>query len=99
MPSVLYYDLASPYAYLAVMRAADVLGDAPRLQPVLVGAIFGALFLKRFVTETNHWMHFDLYAWNGKERPGRPVGAEPGDRSHRGRPLRGSCRCARRCRP
>jgi 2-hydroxychromene-2-carboxylate isomerase len=41
MTSVLYYDLASPYAYLAVMRAADVLGEAPRLQPVLVGAIFG----------------------------------------------------------
>lgn len=41
------------------------------------GAIFGALFLKRFVTETHHWMHLDLYGWNGKERPGRPVGAEP----------------------
>ena len=40
-PSVLYYDLASPYAYLAVSRAAEVLGEAPRLQPVLVGAIFG----------------------------------------------------------
>jgi 2-hydroxychromene-2-carboxylate isomerase len=38
--STLYYDLASPYAYLAFMRAADVLGEAPRLQPVLVGAIF-----------------------------------------------------------
>jgi 2-hydroxychromene-2-carboxylate isomerase len=38
---VLYYDLASPYAYLAVMRAAEVLGEEPRLQPVLVGAIFG----------------------------------------------------------
>ena len=23
------------------------------------------------------WLHVDLYAWNGKERPGRPVGAEP----------------------
>ena len=22
------------------------------------------------------WLHVDLYAWNGKERPGRPVGAE-----------------------
>jgi leucyl aminopeptidase len=40
------------------------------------GAIFGALFLRRFVTEAAAWMHFDLYAWNGKERPGRPVGAE-----------------------
>jgi leucyl aminopeptidase len=41
------------------------------------GAIFGALFLRRFVTETPRWLHLDLYAWNGKERPGRPVGAEP----------------------
>jgi 2-hydroxychromene-2-carboxylate isomerase len=41
VPGVLYYDLASPYAYLAVSRAAEVLGEAPRLQPVLVGAIFG----------------------------------------------------------
>ncbi|MDP8984494.1 MAG: leucyl aminopeptidase family protein [Pseudomonadota bacterium] len=40
------------------------------------GAIFGALFLKRFVTATPHWLHIDLYAWNPKERPGRPVGAE-----------------------
>jgi leucyl aminopeptidase len=41
------------------------------------GAIFGALFLKRFVTETRDWLHLDLYAWNPKERPGRGVGAEP----------------------
>jgi leucyl aminopeptidase len=39
------------------------------------GAIFGALFLKRFVTESP-WMHIDLYAWNSKDRPGRGVGAE-----------------------
>ena len=42
----------------------------------LAGAIFGALFLKRFVTETAHWLHIDLFAWNPKERPGRAVGAE-----------------------
>lgn len=41
------------------------------------GAIFGALFLRRFVTDARTWLHFDLYGWNGKERPGRPVGAEP----------------------
>ena len=40
------------------------------------GAIFGALFLKRFVTESPHWLHIDLYGWNPKERPGRGVGAE-----------------------
>jgi leucyl aminopeptidase len=42
----------------------------------LAGAIFGALFLKRFVTATAQWMHIDLYAWNPKERPGRGMGAE-----------------------
>jgi leucyl aminopeptidase len=41
----------------------------------LAGAIFGALFLKRFVTESP-WVHIDLYAWNSKDRPGRGVGAE-----------------------
>ncbi len=40
------------------------------------GAIFGALFLKRFVTETTAWLHIDLYAWNPKDRPGRGIGAE-----------------------
>jgi leucyl aminopeptidase len=43
----------------------------------LAGAIIGGLFLKRFVTETNDWLHVDLYGWNPKDRPGRPVGAEP----------------------
>jgi 2-hydroxychromene-2-carboxylate isomerase len=38
----LFYDLGSPYAYLAVERAERVLGVAPVLRPVLVGAIFVA---------------------------------------------------------
>lgn len=37
---VLYFDLASPYSYLAVMRARLVLPVDPFLQPVLAGAIF-----------------------------------------------------------
>ena len=41
------------------------------------GAIIGGLFLRRFVTAAPDWLHVDLYAWNGKDRPGRPVGAEP----------------------
>jgi leucyl aminopeptidase len=40
------------------------------------GSIIGALFLKRFVTATPAWLHLDLYGWNAKDRPGRPVGAE-----------------------
>jgi leucyl aminopeptidase len=42
----------------------------------LAGAIFGALFLKRFVGESTPWVHIDLYAWNSKDRPGRGIGAE-----------------------
>jgi leucyl aminopeptidase len=40
------------------------------------GSIVAALYLKRFVTRTMDWVHVDLYAWNPRERPGRPVGAE-----------------------
>ena len=42
-PSIpeLYFDLGSPYAYLAVERAESVLGRPVALVPVLVGAIFG----------------------------------------------------------
>jgi leucyl aminopeptidase len=40
------------------------------------GSIIAALFLRRFVTRSPAWLHVDLYAWNPKERPGRPAGAE-----------------------
>jgi leucyl aminopeptidase len=40
------------------------------------GSPIAALFLKRFVTASPAWLHVDLFAWNAKERPGRPVGAE-----------------------
>jgi leucyl aminopeptidase len=40
------------------------------------GSIIAALYLRRFVTRTTDWVHVDLYAWNPRERPGRPVGAE-----------------------
>ncbi|HXQ32313.1 MAG TPA: leucyl aminopeptidase family protein [Steroidobacteraceae bacterium] len=42
----------------------------------LAGSIIAALFLRRFVAEATPWLHLDLYAWNSKDRPGRPVGAE-----------------------
>ncbi len=38
--ATLYFDLGSPYAYLALERAEAVLGRAPELEPVLLGAIF-----------------------------------------------------------
>src|SRR5512139_3017109 len=41
------------------------------------GAVIGGLFLRRFVAPERDWLHVDLYGWNAKERPGRPVGGEP----------------------
>jgi len=40
------------------------------------GAVIAALYLRRFVTRCPDWVHVDLFAWNPKDRPGRPVGAE-----------------------
>jgi 2-hydroxychromene-2-carboxylate isomerase len=37
---MLFFDLASPYAYLAVERGARVFKASPELQPILLGAIF-----------------------------------------------------------
>lgn len=52
-------------------------GDLNNVAPhAFAGAILGALFLRRFVANPARWMHVDLYAWNPKDRPGRPVGAE-----------------------
>jgi leucyl aminopeptidase len=39
------------------------------------GSITAALFLKRFVDDAS-WVHFDLYGWTPKTRPGRPMGGE-----------------------
>ncbi len=40
------------------------------------GAITAALFLQRFVTSAQAWLHVDLYAWNDKSRPAAPEGGE-----------------------
>jgi len=40
------------------------------------GAVTAALFLQRFAPKSGAWAHFDVYAWNPKSAPGRPVGGE-----------------------
>jgi len=40
------------------------------------GAIAAALFLQEFINEEQDWLHYDLMAWNMRERPGRPEGGE-----------------------
>jgi leucyl aminopeptidase len=54
-------------------KVADVNNASPA---TFAGAVIGALFLRRFVTQSPDWLHVDLFAWNPKDRPGRPVGAE-----------------------
>jgi 2-hydroxychromene-2-carboxylate isomerase len=69
---VLYFDLGSPYAYLAVARAARVLGRPPVLEPVLLGAIFRA-------RGTGSWAHTDERAprMADIERRARTYGLPP----------------------
>jgi leucyl aminopeptidase len=40
------------------------------------GAIVAALFLQRFIPASCRWLHFDVYGWNDRSRPGRPEGGE-----------------------
>jgi leucyl aminopeptidase len=40
------------------------------------GSIVAALYLRKFVAPARDWLHVDLFAWNPRERPGRPVGGE-----------------------
>lgn len=40
------------------------------------GSVTAALFLQRFAPETGSWVHFDIFAWNPRARPGWPAGGE-----------------------
>ncbi len=65
--------LWAPYDGWLESKVADVshISDGP-----FAGSITAALFLNRFVTQTKSYVHFDIYGWNAKPRPGRPVGGE-----------------------
>ena len=43
---------------------------------VQAGSVTAALFLKRFAPKSGAWMHLDIFAWNPRNRPGWPSGAE-----------------------
>jgi len=40
------------------------------------GSVTAALFLQRFAPTTGAWVHFDIFAWNPKARPGHASGGE-----------------------
>ena len=65
--------LHQPYRRLIDSAVADLnnAGQTP-----FAGAITAALFLQAFVTQTQSFAHFDIFAWNPESRPGRPKGGE-----------------------
>jgi leucyl aminopeptidase len=42
----------------------------------MAGAIYAALFLRRFVPDGTRWAHLDTYAWRDQAKPGRPKGGD-----------------------
>jgi leucyl aminopeptidase len=66
--------LWAPYDAAIDSDIADVRNDADAWAQA--GSITAALFLKRFAPTTGAWAHFDIYAWNGRNRPGWGSGAE-----------------------
>jgi leucyl aminopeptidase len=65
--------LWSPYDEDLGSKIADLNNVSPTS---FGGSLVAALFLRRFVGERTPWLHVDLFAWNPKERFGRPVGGE-----------------------
>ncbi|MGC1181540.1 leucyl aminopeptidase family protein [Legionella sp.] len=65
--------LFSPYEEYLKSNMADMSNacDHP-----YAGAIIASLFLQRFITEATPWLHFDIMAWNEKNKPGKPEGGE-----------------------
>jgi len=60
-----------PYESMIEPGIAD-LDNAP--SGGMAGSITAALFLRRFVTESPRYMHFDIYGWNPTAAPARPKG-------------------------
>jgi leucyl aminopeptidase len=60
-----------PYETMIEPGIAD-LDNAP--SGGMAGSITAALFLRRFVTESPRYVHFDIYGWQPKSEPARPKG-------------------------
>jgi leucyl aminopeptidase len=65
--------LWAPYDAALDSDIADVRNDPDAWAQA--GSVTAALFLKRFAPN-GAWAHFDIFAWNGRGRPGFPAGAE-----------------------
>src|SRR5712671_4106007 len=62
-----------PYDQMLDSKVADMSNVATS---GFAGSIVCALFLNRFVTAAEAWLHFDIYAWTPAAKAGRPEGGE-----------------------
>ena len=60
-----------PYEKMLEPEVAD-LDNAPK--GGMAGSVTAALFLRRFVSETPRYLHFDIYGWQPTAAPARPKG-------------------------
>ncbi len=65
--------LWAPYESMLDSKVADISNAGTG---AFAGSITCALFLKKFVSSTTPWLHFDIYGWNPSSKPGRPEGGE-----------------------
>ena len=62
-----------PYLTMLDSHVADLANAGPSRH---AGAITAALYLERFVPESQAWAHLDVYSWNDSDKPGHPRGGE-----------------------
>lgn len=67
--------LWKPYLKYLDSKIADI-NHINTVGTGFAGSITAALFLSRFVENTESWIHFDIYGWTPMEKPGRPTGGE-----------------------
>lgn len=67
--------LWKPYMKYLESRIADI-NHINTSGTGFAGSITAALFLSRFVENTEAWVHFDIYGWTPAEQPGKPYGGE-----------------------
>ncbi|WP_213437598.1 MULTISPECIES: leucyl aminopeptidase family protein [Lysobacteraceae] len=62
-----------PYLRYLISGIADIANGGPSR---MAGSITAALYLERFVPESQPWAHLDVYSWNDTDRAGKPAGGE-----------------------
>ncbi|MFS8137388.1 MAG: leucyl aminopeptidase family protein [Thermomonas sp.] len=62
-----------PYLRYLTSGIADLANGS---SSTMAGSVTAALYLERFVADSQPWAHLDVYAWNDSDRAGKPTGGE-----------------------